>query len=203
MLTFCTWCGWCSEHKEQLNKNVLRSHVRLVWPFLPRAIVQHSSAETLVADNAEKMPLQGSYLHPSVVSWLAWRFTSYTRDLYAWPVFVPQDHTLEMLPWHRSDRCWWSVVDTKVKPIAISFVCTSVSLLIPTGAESLNRNSFSFSDERLNSPTVLSPATSSPPLVSPKRELCSSNAHTHGCHRNVFIMADIIQYKIKRMYLLL
>ncbi|XP_047456766.1 regulator of cell cycle RGCC isoform X2 [Mugil cephalus] len=39
-------------------------------------------------------------------------------------------------------------------------------------AESLNRNSFSFSDERLNSPTVLSPTTtSSPPLLSPKPKL--------------------------------
>ncbi|XP_023249246.1 regulator of cell cycle RGCC [Seriola lalandi dorsalis] len=36
-------------------------------------------------------------------------------------------------------------------------------------AESLNRNSFSFSDERLNSPTVLSPT--SPPLMSPKPRL--------------------------------
>ncbi|XP_037343530.1 regulator of cell cycle RGCC [Pungitius pungitius] len=33
-------------------------------------------------------------------------------------------------------------------------------------AESLNRNSFSFSDERLNSPTI-----STPPLVSPKPKL--------------------------------
>uniref|UniRef100_A0A3Q0QNB5 Regulator of cell cycle n=1 Tax=Amphilophus citrinellus TaxID=61819 RepID=A0A3Q0QNB5_AMPCI len=39
-------------------------------------------------------------------------------------------------------------------------------------AESLNRNSFSFSDERLNSPTMLSPTTStSPPLMSPKPKL--------------------------------
>ncbi|KAK0135453.1 Regulator of cell cycle RGCC [Merluccius polli] len=38
-------------------------------------------------------------------------------------------------------------------------------------AESLNRNSFSFSDERLNSPTVMSPAASSPPLLSPKAKL--------------------------------
>ncbi|XP_061579228.1 regulator of cell cycle RGCC [Cololabis saira] len=37
--------------------------------------------------------------------------------------------------------------------------------------DSLNRNSFSFSDERLNSPTRLSPATSSPPLMSPKPKL--------------------------------
>ncbi|TNN24915.1 Regulator of cell cycle RGCC [Liparis tanakae] len=35
-----------------------------------------------------------------------------------------------------------------------------------SGAESLNRNSFSFSDERLNSPT-----THSPPLMSPKAKL--------------------------------
>ncbi|XP_029968687.1 regulator of cell cycle RGCC [Salarias fasciatus] len=42
-------------------------------------------------------------------------------------------------------------------------------------AESLNRNSFSFSDERLNSPTVLSPTAASPPppppLLSPKPKL--------------------------------
>lgn len=38
-------------------------------------------------------------------------------------------------------------------------------------AESLNRNSFSFSDERLNSPTVLSPTTNSPLLMSPKPKL--------------------------------
>uniref|UniRef100_A0AAX7UYS8 Regulator of cell cycle n=1 Tax=Astatotilapia calliptera TaxID=8154 RepID=A0AAX7UYS8_ASTCA len=41
-------------------------------------------------------------------------------------------------------------------------------------AESLNRNSFSFSfsDERLNSPTMLSPiTTTSPPLMSPKPKL--------------------------------
>ncbi|KAM3862124.1 regulator of cell cycle RGCC [Diretmus argenteus] len=40
-------------------------------------------------------------------------------------------------------------------------------------AESLNRNSFSFSDERLNSPTVLSPTTTtiSPHLMSPKAKL--------------------------------
>uniref|UniRef100_A0A4W5KIA3 Regulator of cell cycle n=1 Tax=Hucho hucho TaxID=62062 RepID=A0A4W5KIA3_9TELE len=39
-------------------------------------------------------------------------------------------------------------------------------------AESLNRNSFSFSDERLNSPTVFSPSpTSPPPLTSPKAKL--------------------------------
>uniref|UniRef100_H2MDV1 Regulator of cell cycle n=1 Tax=Oryzias latipes TaxID=8090 RepID=H2MDV1_ORYLA len=38
-------------------------------------------------------------------------------------------------------------------------------------AESLHRNSFSFSDERLNSPTPLSPATTSPPLMSPKPKL--------------------------------
>lgn len=40
-------------------------------------------------------------------------------------------------------------------------------------AESLNRNSFSFSDERLNSPTVLSPKLSptSPTLMSPKPKL--------------------------------
>uniref|UniRef100_A0A8C7Y1Q3 Regulator of cell cycle n=1 Tax=Oryzias sinensis TaxID=183150 RepID=A0A8C7Y1Q3_9TELE len=38
-------------------------------------------------------------------------------------------------------------------------------------AESLHRNSFSFSDERLNSPTPLSPATTSPPLMSPKAKL--------------------------------
>ncbi|XP_046903409.1 regulator of cell cycle RGCC [Hypomesus transpacificus] len=36
-------------------------------------------------------------------------------------------------------------------------------------AESLNRNSFSFSDERLNSPTVFSPT--SPALMSPKAKL--------------------------------
>ncbi|CAN9498550.1 unnamed protein product [Ophioblennius macclurei] len=35
-------------------------------------------------------------------------------------------------------------------------------------AESLNRNSFSFSDERLNSPTAASPP---PPLLSPKPKL--------------------------------
>lgn len=45
-----------------------------------------------------------------------------------------------------------------------------VFCLLPTGAESLNRNSFSFSDERLNSPTVFSPTALSPPLTSPKRE---------------------------------
>ncbi|XP_008326095.1 regulator of cell cycle RGCC isoform X1 [Cynoglossus semilaevis] len=38
-------------------------------------------------------------------------------------------------------------------------------------AESLNRNSFSFSDERLYSPTSLSPIASSPPLMSPKPKL--------------------------------
>ncbi|XP_069389668.1 regulator of cell cycle RGCC [Paralichthys olivaceus] len=38
-------------------------------------------------------------------------------------------------------------------------------------AESLNRNSFSFSDERLNSPTVFSPGATSPPLMSPKAKL--------------------------------
>lgn len=39
-------------------------------------------------------------------------------------------------------------------------------------AESLNRNSFSFSDETLNSPTMLSPTTTtSPPLMSPKPKL--------------------------------
>ncbi|XP_040003910.1 regulator of cell cycle RGCC isoform X2 [Xiphias gladius] len=39
-------------------------------------------------------------------------------------------------------------------------------------AESLNRNSFSFSDERLNSPTVLSPAAAGAPrLMSPKPKL--------------------------------
>ncbi|XP_013885513.1 regulator of cell cycle RGCC [Austrofundulus limnaeus] len=38
-------------------------------------------------------------------------------------------------------------------------------------AESLNRNSFSFSDERLNSPTRLSLAPDSPPLMSPKPKL--------------------------------
>ncbi|XP_053733283.1 regulator of cell cycle RGCC [Synchiropus splendidus] len=38
-------------------------------------------------------------------------------------------------------------------------------------AESLNRNSFSFSDERLNSPTIFSPAASPPPLMSPKPKL--------------------------------
>ncbi|XP_051998511.1 regulator of cell cycle RGCC-like [Xyrauchen texanus] len=37
-------------------------------------------------------------------------------------------------------------------------------------AGSLNRNSFSFSDEKLNSPTVFSP-TSNSPLVSPKPKL--------------------------------
>lgn len=46
--------------------------------------------------------------------------------------------------------------------------------LRPTGAESLNRNSFSFSDERLNSPTVFSPSALSPPLTSPKRESLST-----------------------------
>ncbi|MED6245836.1 hypothetical protein ATANTOWER_008917 [Ataeniobius toweri] len=38
-------------------------------------------------------------------------------------------------------------------------------------ADSLNRYSFSFSDERLNSPIVHSPATTSPPLMSPKPKL--------------------------------
>uniref|UniRef100_A0A3B3BRA9 Regulator of cell cycle n=1 Tax=Oryzias melastigma TaxID=30732 RepID=A0A3B3BRA9_ORYME len=38
-------------------------------------------------------------------------------------------------------------------------------------AESLHRNSFSFSDERLNSPTSPSPAAASPPLMSPKPKL--------------------------------
>ncbi|XP_034430864.1 regulator of cell cycle RGCC [Hippoglossus hippoglossus] len=38
-------------------------------------------------------------------------------------------------------------------------------------AESLNRNSFSFSDERLNSLTVFSPAAASPPRTSPKPKL--------------------------------
>ncbi|KAA8593120.1 hypothetical protein FQN60_018575 [Etheostoma spectabile] len=56
-------------------------------------------------------------------------------------------------------------------------------------AESLHRNSFSFSDERLNSPTVLSPATNSPPLMSPKQMrmrldcegagACDREAHSH------------------------
>ncbi|KAJ0047340.1 hypothetical protein NL108_002506, partial [Boleophthalmus pectinirostris] len=35
-------------------------------------------------------------------------------------------------------------------------------------AESLNRNSFSFSDERLNSPTGLPSNPTSPTLMSPK-----------------------------------
>lgn len=39
-------------------------------------------------------------------------------------------------------------------------------------ADSLNRNSFSFSDERLNSPTVFSPVSpASNPLLSPKAKL--------------------------------
>ncbi|KAJ8004657.1 hypothetical protein DPEC_G00138600 [Dallia pectoralis] len=51
--------------------------------------------------------------------------------------------------------------------------CASVSdsgISDSESAESLTRNSFSFSDERLNSPTVFS-ATSLPPLTSPKAKL--------------------------------
>ncbi|CAJ1078925.1 regulator of cell cycle RGCC-like [Xyrichtys novacula] len=50
--------------------------------------------------------------------------------------------------------------------------CASVSDSgISDSEKSLNRNSFSFSDERLNSPTVFSPTNSSPPLMSPKPKL--------------------------------
>lgn len=78
-----------------------------------------------------------------------------------------------MLHWRRSDRRLLSAGDRKESShpdlICLHFFCC-LSSLFPTGAESLNRNSFSFSDERLNSPTVLSPTTISPPLTSPKRE---------------------------------
>ncbi|KAG7260156.1 hypothetical protein CRUP_020887 [Coryphaenoides rupestris] len=40
-----------------------------------------------------------------------------------------------------------------------------------SGAESLNRNSFSLSDERLNSPTVTLPASTSPRVLPPKPKL--------------------------------
>uniref|UniRef100_A0A3B5MWP3 Regulator of cell cycle n=1 Tax=Xiphophorus couchianus TaxID=32473 RepID=A0A3B5MWP3_9TELE len=57
----------------------------------------------------------------------------------------------------------------RVGRVGVRLIC--VSFVFLTGADSLNRNSFSFSDERLNSPTAHSPATTSPPLMSPKPKL--------------------------------
>lgn len=65
-----------------------------------------------------------------------------------------------------------AVCCTHTGSVGFTFLTSSVSFFPSvTGAESLNRNSFSFSDEKLNSPSVFSPSTNSPLVTSPKREL--------------------------------
>lgn len=65
-----------------------------------------------------------------------------------------------------------AVCCTHTGSVGFTFLTSSVSFFPSvTGAESLNRNSLSFSDERLNSPSVFSPLPNSPLVMSPKREL--------------------------------
>lgn len=61
---------------------------------------------------------------------------------------------------------------THTGSLSFTFLTSSASFFPSvTGAESLNRNSFSFSDEKLNSPSVFSHSPNSTLATSPKREL--------------------------------